>query len=69
MYSVWDCEALKSYDALFMLDDKKNISNIIGSIFFEEFEFESMAKYLVQKAETVHKCRHKLGKHFGIYWF
>ena len=30
-----------------MLDDKKNISNIVGSLFFEQFEFESMSKYLV----------------------
>jgi hypothetical protein len=35
MLNIWDCEALESYDALFMLDDKKNISNITGSLFFE----------------------------------
>jgi len=69
MYHVWDCEALKAYDSVFMLDDKKNIMNIIGSLIFEEFEFESMSKYLVAKVETVHKCRHKLAKYFGVYWY
>jgi hypothetical protein len=28
-----------------------------------------MSTYLTQKAETIHKCRHKLGKHFGTYWY
>jgi len=69
MLHVWDCEALNAYDSIFMLDDKKNISNITGALFFEEFEYESMAKYLIAKAETIHKCRHKLGKYFGVYFF
>ena len=37
MYTLYDCEALKAYDAIFMLDDRKNISNITGCLFFEEF--------------------------------
>ena len=69
MLTFFNCEALKAYDAIFMLDDRKNISNITGVLFFEQFEFDSMSKYLIQKAESVDKCRHKLGKHFGVYWF
>ena len=28
-----------------------------------------MKNYLLAKSETIHKCRHKLGKHFGVYWY
>jgi hypothetical protein len=65
----YDCEALTPFDALFLLDDESNISNVIGVVFFEQFEFESMKKYLVAKTEDLHKCRSKLAVKFGLYWF
>jgi hypothetical protein len=69
MFYFADCESLGPFDAVFLLDDKQNYSNITGVLFFEEFEFESMKNYLLQKTETVHKARSKLSKRFGIYWF
>ena len=66
---VFNCEALGGFDAIFLLDDKKNIANIVGVIFFEEFEFESMKEYLLMKTTELHKCRSKLVKKFGIYWW
>lgn len=69
MYYSADCESLGPFDAIFLLDDKQNYSNITGVLFFEEFDFESMRNYLIQKTSTVHKARSKLAKKFGIYWF
>mgnify|MGYP006109887893 CR=1 FL=1 len=52
-----------------MQDDPKNISNIVGTLFFEKFEFEEMREYLIKKSAPLHKCRSKLVKHFGMWWF
>ena len=64
-----NCEGLGPFDAVFLLDDKKNYSNIVGFLQFEKFEFESMRDYLLDKTANIHKCRSKLVKWFGIYWF
>ena len=49
MLRTFECEALGGFDAIFLLDDKKNIANIVGTLFFEEFEYESMKNYLLMK--------------------
>ena len=69
MLHIYDCECLGPFDALMMLDDHKNVSNILAACFIEEFEFESMKKYLLLKTSVIHKCRSKLVKIFGLYWF
>jgi hypothetical protein len=69
MYYFADCEILGPFDNIFLLDQKDSYSNIIGALFFEEFEFESMKRYLIQKTETIHRARSKLSKIFGMYWF
>ena len=47
MYFGADCESLGPFDAIFLLDDKQNYSNITGVLFFEEFDYESMKSYLI----------------------
>ena len=69
MWHLAGCEALGAFDAIFLLDDEKNVSNIVGTIRFEKFEFEEMKEYLLKKTEQMHKCRSKLVKSFGIWWF
>ena len=69
MWYTADCESLGAFDAIFLLDDKSNRSNNLGVLTFEQFDFESMRDHLINKTETVHKCRSKLVKKFGVYWF
>ena len=69
MLIFFDCESLGAFDSVFLLDDKNNYSNILGCMFFEKFEFESMKDYLLGKTENLHKCRSKLVKVFGINFF
>lgn len=49
MFICFDCESVPAYDSIFLLDDEKVIANIVGTLFFEKFEFESMRDYLLEK--------------------
>lgn len=69
MWHAFGFEALGAFDAIFLLDDKTNVANVIGCIIFEKFEFEEMRDHLLKKTEDIHRCRSKLVKKFGIYWF
>ena len=69
MLTFFKCEGLGAFDSIFLLDDKKSYSNILGCMMFEDFEFESMRDYLFLKTENLHKCRSKLVKVFGINFF
>ena len=62
-------EALGSFDSVFLLDDSKHVANVIGVLYFQNFEHEDMKKYLESKTKNLHKCRLKLVKKFGLYWF
>lgn len=57
------------FDEVFFLDDRHNNSNIVGAMYFDQFEFLSMREYLISKSEGLHKCRSKVVKRFGIWWY
>lgn len=63
------CEGLSSMDALFLNDDDKNLSNLIACIYIEPYEYNSMKKLLLKRTEDIHRCRTKLVKKFGMYYF
>ena len=69
MWSTFQCEALSAHDYSFLLEEKTNSATIMGAGVFEKFEFEPMKKYLLEKAEHVHRCKSKLVKRFGVFWF
>ena len=69
MFIFADCEALPAYDSIFLQDDEKVICNIVGTVFFEKFEYEEMRDYLMERTCLLHKCRSKLSKKFGIWWY
>jgi len=69
MFIIADCEALGAYDSILLQDDEKVISNIVGTLFFEKFEFEQMRDYLLERTCLLHKCRSKLSKKLGMWWF
>lgn len=69
MLLVFKYEALGPFDALFLLDDPKNISNIVACCYIEPFEFDSMKRHLLKKLDKLHKCRSKLVKFLGLWWF
>jgi len=58
-------EIMESFDTVFLLENQKNYSNIIGIIHFESFTFEEMKSYLLAKTENLHRGRSKLVKFFG----
>ena len=65
MKTVFNCEQLGAFDAVFLLDGEKNYSNIVISLVFEKFEFKEMKEYLISKTENLHRGRSKLSKYFG----
>ena len=48
-YMKWvhDCDAPYEFDAVFLFDDERNISNILGCCILERFEFEQMKEILI----------------------
>ena len=69
MMVAFNYEALGSFDSFFLLDDSKHVSNEIGVLYFEKFEYERMKMYLESKTKNFHKCRSKLVKKFGLHYF
>jgi hypothetical protein len=69
MMKIFKYEALSAYDSLVLMDDEKIIANIVGTLFFEKFEFEEMRDYLEERTSEIHKCRSKLSKRFGLWWY
>jgi len=63
------CETLRSFDTLALYDDPKNLMNITGLTRFDKFEFEDMKKYIIEKTANLSRCRHKLVKYFGVWYF
>lgn len=60
---------MEAYDTLFMNDTKENVNNIMGCIFFQKFEYEKMKTYLEQKTSNLDKCRMKIVKIYGQWWY
>jgi hypothetical protein len=69
MWYAFKYEELSMVDEIFLLDDEKNRANIIGCLFFEEFEFESMKAYFISKCDKLHRCKSKLVKKLGWWWY
>jgi len=69
VWATFKCEALNAHDYSFLLEEKNNSHTIMGAGVFEKFEFEPMKKYLLEKAVHVHKCKSKLVKKFGVFWY
>ena len=69
MELVFGCEGLSSMDALFLNDDERNLSNLVACIFIEPYEYLSMKKFLIKRTEDIQRCRTKLVKKFGMYYF
>ena len=69
MKVFFDSEMLESYDMVMLLDKPENLSNFVGVLFFEEFEFESMKEHMLGKTHLMHKCRSKLVMNLGIWFF
>jgi hypothetical protein len=56
-------------DAFFLHDDQMNLANLTATLFFEKFEYESMKASIESKTNVLHKCRSKLHKSFGVWWW
>ena len=69
MYIIYGCHRCGITDENFLQDDADNLANICGVFFFEQFEYESMKTYLIQKTAGLHRCRSKLVKIFGFWWY
>lgn len=52
-----------------MLDDPMNISNCLGCLEFDSYDAEEMKSYLLARVGEIHRCRSKLTKIFGLWWF
>jgi len=52
-----------------MLDQPDNISNCIGCLEFDTYDEQKMRTYLLDKVGLIHRCRSKLVKIMGLWWF
>lgn len=69
MFYIANCEALSGTDAMFMQDDPLNISNCFGCVSFDSYNQDDMKNYLLSRVGYMHRCRSKLVKVFGLWWF
>lgn len=69
MWYVFKHERLGVYDEIFMLDDEKNRANIMACSFFETFDPQSMKVYLQKKCMDLDRCKSKLVKRLGLWWY
>ena len=63
------CEVVTPYDELYFYDDDFSISNIVMTLYFEEFEFETMRDTIFKNTEDIHRCRSRVVTRLGQYWF
>ena len=69
MQKFYKCERVGLVDENFLFDDDKNLANIVGVFFFDQYDYESMKHFLITKTAGLHRCRSKLVKIFGLWWF
>lgn len=63
------CNSLGNHDFQFLLDEKDNNHLIVGAGVFEKFDYISFKQHLINKTQYINRCRSKLVKMFGLYWF
>tara|TARA_B110000305_G_C19179856_1_gene511448 strand:+ start:47 stop:337 length:291 start_codon:yes stop_codon:yes gene_type:complete len=67
---VYKLEIMPPIDLAFILqEDPKNQMNYIGGIFYDKFDGEVWKENLIKKLANIHRCRAKVVKMFGSYWF
>ena len=70
MLILFDMETLGLYDRIMMEDDERNWTNIIGAARFKkQADFEQMKTHLFERLKHIHRCRSKMVKFFGVWYF
>ena len=62
-------EALHFHDYAFLLQDEVNNHAIMGAGILEKFDYVNFKAYILEKAAKLHKCKAKLVKKFGVFWY
>lgn len=62
-------EALSAVDELFILDDEKNVANIVSAAILEKCDIEKLKTQLFSKADRFFRTRAKLVKVMGKYYY
>lgn len=62
-------EPMSLYDALMMIDTPVSRANIIGATRFEKYEADEMRTYLEERLAKLPRCRSKVYKLCGVWWF
>ena len=69
LLSLFGLETPGVYDRIMMEDSEGNWTNVIGATRFEKLEFESLRDAILDRLEHVHRCRSKMVKIFGVWYF
>ena len=69
MLQLFKMEALGIYDRLVMQDDHLNLTNIVGTCKFQKFDPVSLKTHLIKRLKTIHRCKSKMVKFFGVWYF
>jgi hypothetical protein len=71
LLKVAGLERMRLLDKFFLFDRPKNRANIVGSIFFEKFDFKTVSDILRDKTMKmgVHKMRSKINWVLGNPYF
>ena len=65
MLKAFRMESILPIDALMLLDDPDNVSNIVACCIFEKFEHDKIRSIIEGKLNTLNKTRSKLVKVLG----
>ena len=66
---LYNVEKLGVFDNLMNADKYDNLTQPIGVLFFDKFEFKEMKDHILKKTTDIPRCRSKLTKIMGIWYF
>lgn len=67
---IFGLEELAPFDLIFLQSEvPKNIQNYIGAVFYDKFDGDEWKRNLLAKLENIHRCKAKVVRKFGGYWF
>lgn len=69
LLTFFDLESLITYDRIMLEDTELQRLNLVCASRWEPYDYEVMKQYIIDKTENINRCRSKLVKYFGIWYF
>lgn len=66
---LFNIEAMGLYDRIMMEDGEGNWTNILGVLRFKSIKYETVKTIIIERLKNVDRCRSKMIKIFGSWYF